>query len=589
MKKSAVVLLAMMMLLAGCGGGRRAEMRERLQALNAVNRADTVLTASHRDEAQELANWFDRHGSANEQLLAHYLLGRCYADMNEAPMALHCYQEAISRADTTAADCDFAQLSRVYGQSATIFYQQGLYRNQLYCSEHSYKFGLLGHDTLASLIVFANKASAYDKLLQRDSSISIYMKAIRLLKKNHYYKEGSSFSGVLAKKLIDNGVLVGVDSLLEDYEQNTGYFDSIGHIAKGREIYYYWKGLYYLKNNQLDSAEYYFRKELRTGKDFNNQNCGAYGLSLLFQQLQRYDSAAHYSHYSYAMNDSAYAQLATQEVEQAKAMYDYSRQQEIAQQEKGRADKQTVRLLVMGIVALVLLIISGIIAILFYLQQKKRKAEIAKYHDLLLQLKQAQADISTLRVHRTEFKQLVDKKESDIHHLELDGLALKEAEAEVKRLREKEKQLNELVKEKEEAIADQQAQLAKFEQRQAELAHKEKTELEKLSNNPIYQKLLCKSSKGELLSQNDWDEIDTLVKDVLPGFYEFLVAKKNYLNEKEYRVCALTRLHMPGKTAAVFLGIAPSYITKYRKDLHEKIFHGNGDSKAFISLLFAIG
>ena len=50
-----VVLLVVMMLLVGCGGGRRAEMRERLQTLNAVNRADTVLTATYRDEAQVLA------------------------------------------------------------------------------------------------------------------------------------------------------------------------------------------------------------------------------------------------------------------------------------------------------------------------------------------------------------------------------------------------------------------------------------------------------------------------------------------------------------------------------------------------------
>ena len=112
------------MLLAGCGG-RRAEMRERLSV----------------DEAQELADWFDRHGSANEQMLAHYLLGRCYADMHEAPMALHCYQEAISRADTTTADCDFAQLSRVYGQSATIFYKQGLYRNSLEYYDMSSEYG----------------------------------------------------------------------------------------------------------------------------------------------------------------------------------------------------------------------------------------------------------------------------------------------------------------------------------------------------------------------------------------------------------------------------------------------------------------
>ena len=59
-------------------------MRQRLEALNALNRADSVLTATERDEAQALADYFDSHGTPNDQMLAHYLLGRCYADMREA-------------------------------------------------------------------------------------------------------------------------------------------------------------------------------------------------------------------------------------------------------------------------------------------------------------------------------------------------------------------------------------------------------------------------------------------------------------------------------------------------------------------------
>ncbi len=39
------------------------------------------------------------------------------------------------------------------------------------------------------------------------------------------------------------------------------------------------------------------------------------------------------------MNDSLYVQRATHEEEQAKAMYDYSRQQEIAQQETQSATR----------------------------------------------------------------------------------------------------------------------------------------------------------------------------------------------------------------------------------------------------------
>ena len=583
------VLLIVLLALAGCGGGRYGEMRQRLEALNALNRADSVLTATERDEAQALADYFDSHGTPNDQMLAHYLLGRCYADMREAPMALHCYQEAITRADTLSPDCDFAQLSRVYGQSADIFYQQGLYRNQLEYDDLSAKYGWLGKDTLNALRSYAMKAASYDQLQLKDSSILIYESVIKQLNTNNFKKEGAVISGLLTFELLNKGETKKVRNLLNEYEHHSGYFSSIGEIEIGREIYYYWKGLYYLKTNRLDSAEYYFRKELRTGKDFNNQNAASYGLAQLFRLKHQSDSADKYSAYSYAMNDSVYAQRATQEVEQAKAMYDYSRNRELAQQEKNKADRQTIRLLVVCVVMILLLIVLGIIVVLFYLQQQKRKTEKARYDELLRQLNSAQAEISTLRVHEAEFHSLIDKKESDIADQHLGDAALRDAQAELERLRDKEKQLSGLVKEKEEAITDLQTQLARYEQRQAELVLKEQTELERLSNIPFYQDLIDKSNKGTFLSDDEWNSVNALVKEVLPEFYVFLTTKKNYLNEKEYKVCLLTRLHFQGKTSAAFIGLAPSYITKYRKDLHVKLFQGDGDSKAFVQILGAIG
>jgi hypothetical protein len=57
---------------------------------------------------------------------------------------------------------------------------------------------------------------------------------------------------------------------IDIYETKSDLFDESGNIEKGREIYYSIKGRYYLAINNLDSAEYMFRKELRYGKDLNN-------------------------------------------------------------------------------------------------------------------------------------------------------------------------------------------------------------------------------------------------------------------------------------------------------------------------------
>ena len=62
--------------------------------------------------------------------------------------------------------------------------------------------------------------------------------------------------------------------------RSLGLFERLGNIEKGREILLYLKGqILSWKQITLDSAEYYFRKELKDGKDFNNQNGGAKGFS----------------------------------------------------------------------------------------------------------------------------------------------------------------------------------------------------------------------------------------------------------------------------------------------------------------------
>ena len=112
---------------------RHSRMLCRLYRQNAYNKLDTIFRST--DEAQALADYFDDNGTPNEQMLAYYLLGRAYYDLHEAPMALRYYQIAVERADTTADDCNYRQLSRVYGQMGYLFYYQNLMEKSLQCDD----------------------------------------------------------------------------------------------------------------------------------------------------------------------------------------------------------------------------------------------------------------------------------------------------------------------------------------------------------------------------------------------------------------------------------------------------------------------
>ena len=76
----------------------RNHMRAGLDSINVRNRNGQPFTVS---DVQPYVGFFDEHGTPNDRLLAHYLLGLAYNDHGEAPMALQCYQDADDCADTT--------------------------------------------------------------------------------------------------------------------------------------------------------------------------------------------------------------------------------------------------------------------------------------------------------------------------------------------------------------------------------------------------------------------------------------------------------------------------------------------------------
>ena len=373
MKRLLIYIYALVaLLLASCTGGRHQQMLAQLEELERQNVADSLMT--NDSLALALADFFDRHGTPNEQLRAHYILGRTYADMGEAPAAIEAYLDAATRADTTASDCNYAKLCRVYGQMAKVFYYQNLIENCIEAYHISSKYGLKAHDTIYAL---NNKAHEIMALGQRQDYDSV------ITKFDHFYQEIKAFAGIETaakyciipiKSLLERNNWEKAKYYLDICEQYSGYFDSCHNVVKGREVHYYYKGKYYLAVNMLDSAYYYFRKELDNTTDCLNQNMASYGLSVLFSLTHQADSAAKYALYSYEMNDSVYAHMATKEVERAKALFDYSRHQQMALKQAAKA--RTAHLMLTAAVSLLIILALAFLA--YYWRTRARKNQFEK-------------------------------------------------------------------------------------------------------------------------------------------------------------------------------------------------------------------
>ena len=528
MKQLMVCFFVVLAVLTGCTtAGDRARMRAALDSINGRNRSGQPFTVK---DVQPYVEFFDDHGTPNDRLLAHYLLGLAYYDHGEAPMALQCYQDAADCADTTAADCDYAQLARVYGQMAQIFYEQGLYRQQLVYGQQSVKYAWKGKDTLLALGNYEQEGYAFLELKDTVTAIAVIEDVAKHYIELGYVKDASITLGGSIRPLIDMGEYDKAKDYINMYEAKSGRFDSCGNIEVGREIYYKSKGLYYLRTRVLDSAEYYFRRELRIGRDFNNQNAAAKGLSELYHILNMSDSMAKYYRYAYAMSDSMYKKRTAKDVERIQAMYNYTRHQEVARRESEKAALANRKLLICFIVLLAVLLLSS------WLYIARRK--------VIDNLQKIAAKLDEYKKENDELKQNASTNQCQITENE-------------KRISQLEKKLGKYSK------------LVFF--------GEEKMEND-LKLSPNYQKIEEFAYKGLKLSENNWDNIHNLISEYFPGFYDFLLSHLK-IDSTEYRICLLLRLHFKTGEIANMLGVTPPYISKTSTEILGNLFEKKGSSK----------
>lgn len=527
-------LLSYMMLLCvvvGCTTDvRHVEMRAGLDSINMVNRSGKPFSVS---DVEPYVQFFDKHGTANDRLLAHYLLGRAYYEQGEAPMALRCYYDAISKADTTDKNCDYAQLSRVYGQVAEIFYDHFMPKDQVKQIDEAVKCALYAHDTLTAIVYEEHKSGAYECMGQSDSIVAVCERVAASYRKIGYNDYAAAAMAISIRHLLKNQDTAKVRKIISSYETETSFFDKDGNIENGREIFYNLKGYYLLSQQQLDSAEFFFRKELHDGKDFNNQNAGAKGMGDMFVLKSQTDSAVKYYQYSYAMNDSMHAEIRTENLERIHSMFNYTRHQEEARTQTERAThERTTKLF-----SIMILVIVCILSCLIILNlKKKRKEENIKYKKSVAITARLQSEVILLQQHAQDYEMLISDKEQQINR--------------------------------------QKQELSKF-RKTRKVIDAEK----RLQESESYQYLTKLAIRGQVPTDEEWNHIYMLIVEFFPEFNDFIIATKHQLNIKEYNTCILLRLHLKSQDISHMLEVSPAYISKICSEMTQKLFHEKGSVK----------
>ena len=514
--------------------GRHFRMQYLLHRMNAENKTDVIFTSDSL--AKELADHFDRHGTTNERVLAHYLLGRALSDMGEAPAALQAYYDAIDRADTTRTDCDYATLKGIYGQMATIFHQQNLPQDEIWAFKFYIDYIRRTANSEKYIIAKGQLIRPYYLLGEKDSVLQIINETYRELKHLGKDQRAASILPTAIYIHTERQDLSKAKEVMDIFEHESGLFDENGNIAKGRETYYSIKAIYELAVNEIDSAEFYFRKAIL----FGDLSEGYKGLLSIYREKNNIDSIVRFSKLYEAAQDTLHNKMQTDAIHQMSALYNYNRSQREAEQERAKAQETSILLGYIIMIATGLLIAILVIIGLYRKSQKEKQRKIAQLEESLTSAKQQRSAV------QEELKKLKEK--------DYEGM-----------IAEKEKQEAELTQ----TIERLQAENDKFMHNNKETDH-----LEAFLESKIAQ-LFIKKANGRaerpVPSDAEWKLLmSEFCKDNPVTFKSFGEGKP--LSLLEQRICILLILDITEKTISMMTNSVASTISNAKSRANEKLY-----------------
>ena len=510
---------------------------QQLNDLQAQNQADTVFRS---DSLQKiLVDHFNRHGTANEQMLANYLLGRAYADMGESPKALQAYHDAAEYADTLN-DCDYSLLMRVHAQTADLFFRQYLPNLSLQEIDLACACALKSNDSLSYALCKEQKVRAYYQLGENDSILmvsndvhSIYQK----LGKVDY--SARSMSTAIAIQIRKN-MLKEAKANIEELENYVNRSQPNDPIVKG--ALYSYKGAFAQATHAYDSAIYYYRKQRDLGNDLRNVVSANRGLYLAYEALGKTDSVAKYAKEYCTANDSSNVFVSADRIQSMYSLYNYDRFQQLA-------EKQSLELKIRDLIITIVLIIIVTIAIIVFFsilnyarRQRKRIEETnKKYAETLTAYQKEKDELDLLKSTVSSNAQIIEKKEKEIERLK-------------------------------EIITSFQADNVAPDKWEKEVT---------ILKSDFILSLHKHAAKGLVISEPQFLKLEETVKDLFPTFEDGLERKAGHIKYKHRLVCLLTKLRFLPSEISTLADMSYSSLSNMRKRLLSKLFGETGGASDF--------
>lgn len=503
--------------------------------------------------ALELVDYYERHGNANEQMMANYMAGCAYRDLEDALSALKYLNLAVDAVDESDDDCDLHTLMRVYSQMGGLYQRVAAFESERIADSHAERLAWQIGDTLSALRLMRLRASTLYDAHQPLQSLMILDSIIQFCNKHGLPEQTKIIYPMRIKYHIETNNALSADSLLREYEQKM----NIQPLTPDEKIiditHFYRKGLYYNLIEQPDSAIMMFQRLIRLINNRSLYTVGKYdlregafkGLSEAYSYKHQADSVIKYANLYCQWNDSSTRAKSSEHLLRYQSLYNYAKIQDQAL----KAEQKASHLRVTMILLMFFVITIAFVAWSIYKKRLKveRQKQIDTNKEYQLLLHELEKSAEELLLVKTDSERFLKEKESEIHSLQK-SLSLYQGNS-----------LN------------------------LERWNNERTILQ----SEIVQHLHSLSAQGMVATRGELDSIVAIAQNVYPKFYHAITDTSKGLSDREIITCILIRFKFIPSEIAVLTNNSYQQITNLKSTINKKMFDKKG-AKSLDSYLMSL-
>lgn len=519
---------------------RSQQMRYELVYAQAQNKAFVNFTTD--SIVLSLVDYYERHGNANEQMMANYMAGCAYRDLEDALSALKYLNLAVDAVDESDEDCDLNTLMSVYSQMGGLYQRVAAFENERIADMHAERLAWQIGDTISALrLMWLQACCLYDSRNQSEA-IMILDSIAQFTEKNGIQEDPDLIYPIKTDYYLERKDIKCAEILLREYEYKTGILTESLDTLNYDMAHFYLKGKYYNIAQKPDSAIQMFNKLLHllgqrplyTSQRHGLKEVSYQGLTEAYSLKHNPDSVIKYANLYCQWNDSSTRAKSSEHLLRYQSLYNYAKIQDQALKAEQKASRLRVIIILLVVFATTIVIVAWLIYQKRLKKERQKQIETNKgYQSLLHEIEKSAEELQLVK---TDSERFLKEKELEIQSLQT-------------------------------ALSMYQGNVQNVEQ-----WNNERTILQ----CDLVHHLHSLSAQGKVATQDELDGLITIAQNVFQKFHQTITDPTKRLSNREIITCILIRFKFIPSEIAVLTNNSYQQITNLKSTINKKLFDKKG-------------